>query len=85
MEFDLGGSGVDRLHVRQAAALLAVARYTEYSALMRTESRGVHRCTDHPGAAENWRVRLTCGGIRSVWVRPDIAGRASGAARDIVA
>ncbi|WP_327109942.1 FAD-binding protein [Nocardia sp. NBC_01730] len=84
-EFDLGGSGVDRLRARQAAALLAVARYTKYSALMRTESRGMHRRTDHPGAAENWRVRLTSGGIRSVWVRPDVVGRASGEPRDIVA
>ncbi|MEU7769284.1 FAD-binding protein [Nocardia sp. NPDC049190] len=73
-EFDLGGSGVERLRARQAAALLAVARWTKYSALMRAESRGMHRRTDHPGAAESWRVRLMSGGIRSVWVRPE--GRA---------
>ncbi|WP_051407020.1 FAD-binding protein [Nocardia sp. CNY236] len=71
-EFDLGGTGLDRLRARQAAALLAVARWTKYSALMRTETRGMHRRTDHPGATEDWRVRLMSGGVRRVWVRPDV-------------
>ncbi|WP_433759157.1 FAD-binding protein [Nocardia sp. CA-135398] len=70
-QFDLGGFGVDRLRARQAAALLAVARWTKYSALARTESRGMHRRTDHPGAAPDWRVRLTSGGLETVWVRSD--------------
>ncbi|MET8870408.1 FAD-binding protein [Nocardia sp. NPDC004604] len=70
-EFDLGGFGADRLRARQAAALLAVARWTKYSALARTESRGMHRRTDHPGAAADWRVRLTSGGLDTVWVRSD--------------
>ncbi|RJO80357.1 FAD-binding protein [Nocardia panacis] len=70
-EFDLGGSGPDRLRARQAAALLAVARWTKYSALARTESRGMHRRTDHPGAAADWRVRLRSGGMERVWVRSD--------------
>ncbi|MFI7668270.1 FAD-binding protein [Nocardia sp. NPDC049526] len=72
-DFDLGGFGVDRLRARQAAALLAVARWTKYSALARTESRGMHRRTDHPGAAADWRVRLTSGGLEAVWVRPGVA------------
>ncbi|GAA5042216.1 FAD-binding protein [Nocardia callitridis] len=67
----LGGSGADRLVARQAAALLAVARWTEYSALARVESRGMHRRTDHPGVAEGWRLRVASGGLDSVWVRPD--------------
>ncbi|WP_378733715.1 FAD-binding protein [Nocardia brasiliensis] len=70
-EFDLGGTGLDRLRARQAAALLAVARWTKYSALARTETRGMHRRTDHPGAADDWRVRLMSGGLDNVWVRPD--------------
>ncbi|WP_051022947.1 FAD-binding protein [Nocardia pneumoniae] len=85
-EFDLGGSGVDRLRARQAAALLAVARWTKYSALTRTESRGMHRRTDHPGATDHWRVRLISGGVRNVWVRPDApTTTAEEQARDIVA
>ncbi|MFI6868642.1 FAD-binding protein [Nocardia sp. NPDC050406] len=70
-QFDLGGVGPDRLVARQAAALLAVARWTKYSALARTESRGMHLRTDHPGRGRDWRVRLTSGGLDSVWVRPD--------------
>lgn len=78
-EFDLGGVGADRLRARQAAALLAVARWTKYSALARTETRGMHRRTDHPGRGRDWRVRLVSGGLESVWVRPD---RAVGVRRD---
>ncbi|WP_084522868.1 FAD-binding protein [Nocardia inohanensis] len=70
-EFDLGGSGPARLRARQAAALLAVARWTKYSALARTETRGMHRRTDHPGAHTDWRVRLISGGVGDVWVRPE--------------
>ncbi|QLY32821.1 FAD-binding protein [Nocardia huaxiensis] len=71
VEFDLGGAGADRLHARQAAALLAVARWSKYSALARTETRGMHRRTDHPGAGTNWRVRLLAGGLDRVWVRSE--------------
>jgi succinate dehydrogenase/fumarate reductase flavoprotein subunit len=71
-EFDLGGTGADRLRARQAASLLAVARWTKYSALARTESRGMHRRTDHPDAGSDWRVRLTSGGLDTVWVRADV-------------
>jgi succinate dehydrogenase/fumarate reductase flavoprotein subunit len=73
-EFDLGGTGADRLRARQAAALLAVARWTKYSALARTETRGMHRRTDHPGAAGDWRKRLRAGGLDTVWVRPEECG-----------
>ena len=68
--YDLGGSGADRVRARQAAALLAVARWTKYSALARTETRGVHRRTDHPGATQEWCRRLLTGGVSEVWVRP---------------
>ncbi|MFI1911687.1 FAD-binding protein [Nocardia sp. NPDC020380] len=70
-EFDLGGSGADRLPARQAAALLAVARWTKYSALARTETRGMHRRTDHPDPTTDLRLRLLSGGVNTVWVRPD--------------
>ncbi len=68
-EFDLGGSGPGRVHAREAAALLAVARWTKYSALARTESRGVHRRTDYPVSGESWCRMLSTGGLESVWVR----------------
>ncbi|MQY19897.1 FAD-binding protein [Nocardia macrotermitis] len=69
-EFALGGIGPDRLYAREAAALLAVARWTKYSALARTESRGIHRRTDHPEVIEHWCRRLLTGGLGTVWVRP---------------
>nr|WP_221333034.1 FAD-binding protein [Nocardia transvalensis] len=69
--YDLGGHGPQRLPARQAAALLAVARWTKHSALARTETRGMHRRTDHPSAGDDWQVRLRAGGIGSVWVRPE--------------
>ncbi|GAB0107290.1 FAD-binding protein [Nocardia sp. JMUB6875] len=72
VELALGGKGPDRVRARQAAALLAVARWTKYSALARTETRGMHRRTDHPGAGSDWRVRLLSGGLENVWVRPDL-------------
>ncbi|MGW5219681.1 FAD-dependent oxidoreductase [Nocardia sp. NPDC004085] len=84
-EFDLGGSGAELLWARRAAALLAVARWTKYSALTRTESRGMHRRTDHPGASDTWRVRLTSGGVCKVWVRPHAPRTVPEQARDIVA
>ncbi|MEC3952166.1 FAD-binding protein [Nocardia sp. CDC153] len=71
-ELALGGKGPARVRARQAAALLAVARWTKYSALARTETRGMHRRTDHPSAGSDWRVRLISGGLESVWVRPDL-------------
>ncbi|WP_308426526.1 FAD-binding protein [Nocardia camponoti] len=68
-QFELGGSGAERVRARQAAALLAVARWAGYSALTRAETRGIHRRSDHPDASADWRVRLRCGGLDEVWVR----------------
>ncbi|MFD4352096.1 FAD-binding protein [Nocardia sp. NPDC058518] len=68
-QFELGGLGVGQLRARQAAALLAVARWAGYSALVRAESRGIHRRIDHPDACPDWLVRLRCGGLDDVWVR----------------
>ncbi|WP_232236291.1 FAD-binding protein [Nocardia sp. BMG51109] len=70
-EVELGGCGSARLRARQAAALLAVARWTKYSALARAETRGIHRRTDHPDEAVDGRVRLRSGGVERVWVRPE--------------
>jgi succinate dehydrogenase/fumarate reductase flavoprotein subunit len=69
--YGLGGTGPALLRAREAAAMLAVARWATHSALARTESRGLHRRTDHPAGAERWRVHLTAGGLDRVWVRPD--------------
>ncbi|MEV0339936.1 FAD-binding protein [Nocardia sp. NPDC050713] len=73
--YALGGIGADRVRARQAAALLAVARWTKHSALARTETRGMHRRTDHPDAGAEWRVHLMSGGLDSVWVSAERSRR----------
>ncbi|MGS2806291.1 FAD-binding protein [Nocardia sp. MW-W600-9] len=72
-QFELGGIGAAQIRARQAAALLAVARWAGYSALVRTESRGIHRRIDHPLAVPEWQVRQRCGGLDEVWVRRAVA------------
>lgn len=67
--YGLGGSGPTLLRSREAAAMLAVARWATHSALVRTESRGIHRRTDHPAGAAQWQVRLATGGLDELWVR----------------
>lgn len=63
---DLGGP--DRVRAREAAAMLAVARWIAHSALARTESRGIHHRTDHPGLSPHWRARLLVGGLDEIVV-----------------
>lgn len=75
-DLEADGGGADRVRGRQAAALLAVARWSGYSALARTETRGMHRRTDHPGVLHDWRRRLLTGGVDEVWVRPEGFGPA---------
>ncbi|MFC4125511.1 FAD-binding protein [Nocardia rhizosphaerae] len=71
--YELGGIGAGQVRARQAAALLAVARWAGYSALVRTESRGIHRRVDHPEPAVGWQVGQRCGGLDTVWVRRCVA------------
>jgi succinate dehydrogenase/fumarate reductase flavoprotein subunit len=48
----LGASGAARLRARETAAALAAARFCLTAARARSQSRGMHRRTDHPGQAE---------------------------------
>src|SRR5690606_11821775 len=73
---DLGGHGQDGLRAREAAAMLAVARWIAHSALTRTESRGLHHRTDHPALSPQWRTRLLVDGVDEIAVereRPQAA------------
>ena len=65
---DLGGRGPDVLRARQAAAMLAAARWIAHSALTRTESRGLHHRTDHPAQSPQWRTRLLVTGVDEITV-----------------
>jgi succinate dehydrogenase/fumarate reductase flavoprotein subunit len=62
-------AGTPRL--RQAAAMVAHARWMYTSALARTESRGMARRQEFPELDPNQHRRLTVGGLDEIWVRPE--------------
>ncbi|OYD83770.1 FAD-binding protein [Azospirillum brasilense] len=61
-------SADDSLRVREAAAMLATARWMYRSALARTESRGMHRRLDYAALDPAQRHLLTVGGLDEVHV-----------------
>lgn len=60
----------DVLRAREAAAMLATARWMYRSGLARKESRGMHRRDDFPGQHEHFRHYITAGGLDEVWTSP---------------
>jgi succinate dehydrogenase/fumarate reductase flavoprotein subunit len=60
-----------QLEARQAAAMLAHARWMYTAALARTESRGMHKRLDRPDADPAQRHRLIVGGLDDLWSAPD--------------
>jgi succinate dehydrogenase/fumarate reductase flavoprotein subunit len=56
---------------REAAAMVATARWMYSSALERTETRGMHKHMEHPGLDPAQQRRLVCGGLDQIWVRPE--------------
>jgi succinate dehydrogenase/fumarate reductase flavoprotein subunit len=69
----LGADGEDLFRAREAAAMLAHARWMYHAALHRTETRGMHKRLDHPTQDPAQRQRLLTGGLNDVWSRPDSA------------
>jgi succinate dehydrogenase/fumarate reductase flavoprotein subunit len=57
----------DVLRAREAAAMLATARWMYRSGLARRESRGMHRRDDFPVQDERFRHYITSGGLDEVW------------------
>ncbi|MGC3983719.1 MAG: FAD-binding protein [Pseudorhodoferax sp.] len=55
------------LRAREAAALLANARWMYRSALARTETRGMHRRAEHGQSDPAQRHRVLSGGLDEVW------------------
>lgn len=66
-----GGDGADAVRSREAAGMLATARWATRTALDRTETRGMHTRTDHPDTDPAQTRRLLSGGLDRIWVRPD--------------
>ncbi|BAZ31398.1 fumarate reductase/succinate dehydrogenase flavoprotein domain-containing protein [Cylindrospermum sp. NIES-4074] len=55
---------------REAAAMVATARWMYNSALERTETRGMHKHQDYPEQDVNQQHHLISGGLDQVWVKP---------------
>ncbi|AEV86506.1 FAD-dependent pyridine nucleotide-disulfide oxidoreductase [Actinoplanes sp. SE50] len=68
-----GARGAQAVRTRQAAAMVAHARWMYTSALARTESRGMARREDFPALDPAQHHRLTVGGLDDLWVRPEQA------------
>jgi succinate dehydrogenase/fumarate reductase flavoprotein subunit len=59
-----------RLKAREAASLLAAARWIYAAAEHRTESRGLHRRKDHPSLDPEFDgIHVLTGGLDQVWTR----------------
>ncbi|MDB4988920.1 MAG: L-aspartate oxidase [Myxococcaceae bacterium] len=56
---------------REAAAMVATARWMYRSASERRETRGMHKHMDHPELDPAQQRRLISGGLDQVWVRPE--------------
>lgn len=63
----------DAVRTREAAAMLATARWMYRSALDRRESRGMHKRYDYLDRDAGQRHYLTVGGLHELWTRPEPA------------
>jgi len=66
----LHAAGRARVRAREAAALLATARFAYRSALARDESRGLHRRLDRPESDPRYTHHYATSGLEEVLVRP---------------
>ncbi len=64
------------VRAREAAAMLATARWVVASAVERRETRGLNRRDDHPKQDPALARRLFTGGLDSVWVSAEAQSRA---------
>nr|WP_042341701.1 FAD-binding protein [Calothrix sp. PCC 7507] len=60
-----------QIQAREAAAMVATARWMYATALERKESRGMHKHEDYPQLDVKQQHRLISGGLDSVWVKPE--------------
>lgn len=67
---ELTGSGRDAMRARETAALGLTARWMYRAARGRTETRGLHRRTDHPNLDPTQQRNLRVGGVDSVEIVP---------------
>ena len=63
------------VRAREAAAMVATARWMYSSALERKETRGMHKHEDYPQLDPNQQHYLLSGGLDKVWVKAQPLGR----------
>jgi succinate dehydrogenase/fumarate reductase flavoprotein subunit len=68
-------TATEPVKAREAAAMVAHARWMYRAALARPESRVIHRRDDHPDLDERLTHRIRVGGLDEVWTRPEGAVR----------
>ena len=56
---------------REAASLVAAARWSYFAGLNRKETRGIHKRLDYPKLDPEQRHYLAVGGLDKLWVRPE--------------
>lgn len=66
-------TGPNPQRAREAAALVAHARWMYRAALARTESRAMHHRDDRPNTDPGQGQRLRTGGLDQVWVAAESA------------
>jgi succinate dehydrogenase/fumarate reductase flavoprotein subunit len=66
-----GGTNTNPLPAREAAALLATARWSLAAALARDESRGLHQRLDRPETNPRYATRMIVSGLDNVSTRPE--------------
>ncbi|BAY22917.1 fumarate reductase/succinate dehydrogenase flavoprotein domain-containing protein [Calothrix sp. NIES-2100] len=69
------GDGRNIIQMREAAAMVATARWMYSSALERKETRGMHKHLDFPEMDASQQHYLVSGGLDEVWVRSEGLGR----------
>ncbi|GAA2402448.1 FAD-binding protein [Streptomyces coeruleofuscus] len=67
----LYAAGGDAVRARQAAAMVAHARWMYSAALVRTETRGMAKRLDFPAQDPRRHHRIVTGGLDQVWTRPE--------------
>jgi succinate dehydrogenase/fumarate reductase flavoprotein subunit len=66
----------DVVRAREAAAMVATARFMYHTASQRHETRGMHKHMDFPGVDAAQQRRLLTGGLDRVWVRAEAGSEA---------
>jgi succinate dehydrogenase/fumarate reductase flavoprotein subunit len=64
------------VRAREAAAMVATARFMYHTASERHETRGMHKHMDFPGVDAAQQRRLLTGGLDRVWVRAETLAEA---------